>query len=151
MTRPVPFLLALAFASACGPIQSTSYLLDADVQLEAARTAGAPERAPYEWTAANLYLHKAREEVGYSKYEVALEYAQKARRFALEARERATATQPLDTTPGVTPLPPETTPSEDASQAPGATPSVQSFDAPPRPPARDRSGNGRTAPTGSTP
>ncbi len=75
----------------CGPLQSTAYLLDADVQLEAARTAQADKYAPYEWTAANLYLHKAREEVGYSDFEIALDFAQKASKFANEARQRAMA------------------------------------------------------------
>ena len=74
---------------ACGPVQSTAYLMDADVQLEAARTAQADKLAPYEWTAANLYLHKAREEVGYSDFEQAVTYAQKAAKFALAAREVA--------------------------------------------------------------
>ena len=59
------FLVLVAVAGAlsgCGPIKSTSHLLDAEVQIQAARTAGAEKLAPYEWTAANLYIHKAREE-----------------------------------------------------------------------------------------
>ena len=81
--------LCLVVALACGPVQSTAYLLDAEVQIEAARTAGAEKYAPYEWTAANLYIHKAREEVGFSDFEVALDFAQKASRFANEAKEKA--------------------------------------------------------------
>lgn len=73
----------------CGPIQSTSYLIDAQVALEAARTAQANKLAPYEWTAANLYLHKAREEVGYSEFESAVTYAAKASKFANAARDQA--------------------------------------------------------------
>ena len=84
----VVLVLALS-SSACGPVRSTAYLLDAEVQLEAARTAGAEKYAPYEWTAARLYLHKAREEVGYSDFEVAVDFAQKASRFANEAKSRA--------------------------------------------------------------
>ena len=38
----------------CGPVQSTSLILDADVQLEAARAADAPKYAPYEYTLARL-------------------------------------------------------------------------------------------------
>jgi len=77
--------------SACGPIQSTAYLLDAEVQIEAARTAGAEKMAPYEWTAANLYIHKAREEVGDSDFETGVDYAGKAQKFARDAREKALA------------------------------------------------------------
>lgn len=92
MTRCVALLALVGVTSACGPIRSTAYLLDADVALEAARTAEAERYAPYEFTAARLYLEKAREEVGYSDFEVALDFAQKASRFANEAREKALAT-----------------------------------------------------------
>lgn len=94
MTRLLPLagLLPLlgAFAG-CGPVQSTAYLLDADVQLQAARTAGAEKLSPYEYTSAALYLRKAREEVGYSDFEAAVDYSQKASRYANEARSRALA------------------------------------------------------------
>lgn len=73
----------------CGPVQSTAYLLDADVQIQAARTAGAERYAPYEWTAANLYLRKAREEVGYSDFQAGVDFAEKASKFANEARTRS--------------------------------------------------------------
>ena len=85
-------LLVLGFAVVgvgCGPIQSTSYLIDAQVALEAAHTAQANKLAPYEWTAANLYLHKAREEVGSSEFEQAVAYAAKASKFANAARDQA--------------------------------------------------------------
>jgi hypothetical protein len=70
-------------------VKSTSNILDAEVQIQAARTAGAEKEAPYEWTAANLYLQKAREEVGYSDYQAGVDFAVKASRFANEAREKA--------------------------------------------------------------
>jgi Domain of unknown function (DUF4398) len=73
----------------CGPVQSTAYLLDADVQIQAARTAGAERYAPYEWTAANLYLRKAREEVGYSDFQAGVDFAEKASKFANEARTKS--------------------------------------------------------------
>jgi len=74
---------------ACGPVQSTSYLIDAETMLEAAKTAQAEKLAPYEWTAATLYLHKSKEEVGYSDYEQAVDYAKKAVDFATKARDSA--------------------------------------------------------------
>ncbi|MCI0571613.1 MAG: DUF4398 domain-containing protein [Myxococcaceae bacterium] len=91
MTRLFAIGLACAFAAGCGPIQSTAYLLDAEVQIQAARTAGAEKLALYEWTGANLYLEKAREEAGYSDYEVAVKFAERAAKLAAEARQKAMA------------------------------------------------------------
>ena len=84
-------LLALALLG-CGPIQSTSLIMDADAQLEAARTADAPKYAPYEYTLADAYLHKAREEAGYADYEVSIDFAQKALDNAKKAKELAVNT-----------------------------------------------------------
>lgn len=80
---------ALAMLAGCGPVQSTSALIDADVALEAARAAGAASSAPYEFTAAEAYLHKAREEAGYAQYEASTEFAARARDLAKTAREKA--------------------------------------------------------------
>ena len=78
---------ALALATlGCGPIQSTSLIMDADAQLEAARTADAPKYAPYEYTLADAYLHKAREEAGYAEYQDAIEYGRKSEELANRAR-----------------------------------------------------------------
>lgn len=92
MTRA--WLLVVVFAwtaLACGPIRSTVFIIDAEVQIQAAKTAGAEKLAPYEWTSANLYIYKAREEVGTSDYGVAVDFAEKASRYANEAREKALA------------------------------------------------------------
>jgi hypothetical protein len=97
--RRIPVLLVLLGAvSACGPLRSTAYLLDADVALEAARTANADKYAPYEYTAAQMYLFKAREEVGYSAYDVALDFAQKASKYANEAKEKAMSAAAIEDT-----------------------------------------------------
>ena len=45
--------------------------------------------APYEYFSAIEYLRKAREEVGYSDYEPAVEFARQSRSFALKARDIA--------------------------------------------------------------
>ena len=82
-------LFAASVLAACGPVQSTAYLMDAEVQIEAARTAQAERYAPYEWTAANLYYRKSKEEVGYSDFEQAVDFAQKAQKFAGQARDNA--------------------------------------------------------------
>lgn len=76
-------------ALGCGPVQSTSFLMDAETMLEAARTAQADRLAPYEWTAARLYAEKSKEEVGYSDFEQAVDYARKAVDYATRARDNA--------------------------------------------------------------
>lgn len=83
------FALTAMMLMACGPVQSTSYLIDAQTMLHAARTAEAMTLAPYEWTAANLYLEKSKEEAGYSDYEQAIDFGKKAVDFASRARDAA--------------------------------------------------------------
>jgi hypothetical protein len=84
-------VLALAAVAGCGPIQSTASLIDADVEVEAARAAGAATSSPYEFTGAEAYLHKAREVAGRAQYEASADYAAKARDLAKEARKNAAA------------------------------------------------------------
>ncbi len=87
--RHVLALFALAAAAGCGPIQSTPALIEAEIEVEAARTAGAAATAPYEFTSAEAYLRKAREEAGYAQYQAATDFALKARDLGKEAREKA--------------------------------------------------------------
>ena len=91
MKRLLVLVAAAGTLAGCGPLKSTTNLLDAEVQIQAARTAGAEKLAPYEWTAANLYIRKAREEVSYSDYQAGVDFAEKAARFATEARAKAMA------------------------------------------------------------
>jgi len=91
MKRLLALVAAAGALAGCGPVRATSNLLDAEVQIQAARTAGAEKLAPYEWTAANLYIRKAREEVSYSDYQAGVDFAEKASRFANQAREQAMA------------------------------------------------------------
>lgn len=79
----VPGALALG---GCGPIVSTSLIVDAEAKVAAAKAADAERFAPYEYTAAEEYLHKAHEELGYADYGPAIDYAYKA----AEAAERGT-------------------------------------------------------------
>jgi len=78
MSRPSALRWVVASLTAllvgCGPVQSTSYLIDTETMLEAARTAQADKLAPYEWTAANPYLAKSKAQVGYSDFEQAVDY-----------------------------------------------------------------------------
>ena len=87
--RQLLALIALASLAGCGPIQSTSALIDADVELEAARSAGAGATAPYEFTSAEAYLHKARELAGGAQYEASSDFASRAADHAKAARKKA--------------------------------------------------------------
>src|SRR5687768_7176667 len=85
--------MALASAAlcalACGPIRSTSTIVDATAELAAAQTAQGRALSPYEMEAAEQYLHKAREEQSYSDFEVSEALAARARDCARVARARA--------------------------------------------------------------
>lgn len=83
-------LIGLLLAG-CGPVQSTALIVDAQAELAAAETANADELAPFEYVAAEAYLHKAREEQSYSDFQVASEYADKSLDCARVARMRAEA------------------------------------------------------------
>jgi hypothetical protein len=75
--------------SGCGPIESTSYILKADTALHHAKTAEADRKSPYEYTAAQQLLHKAREKWGTSDYEYSIDYAKDALDMADKAAENA--------------------------------------------------------------
>jgi hypothetical protein len=93
---------ALALTLACGPVQYVSQVTQrASAAVQSARSAGADKYAPYEFTMAEQYLHKAREEEGYSDHQAAIRfgkkaeiYANKARRIALEHADEAEGTPP---------------------------------------------------------
>ena len=110
---PAVLVCAALVGTGCGPVQSTSYLIDTENMLEAARVAQADKLAPYEWTAAQLYFSKSKEEVGYSDYEQAVDYGKKAVDFATRARDAALKVgrrnEPA-TSPGTPPPPSEPTP-----------------------------------------
>lgn len=86
----------LAWTSACGPATSTSRISKAERALERARVADAQVRAPYEYHLATHYLHKAKEEWGYSDFEKSGAYAELAQRSA----ERAVTKAKEDPWPG---------------------------------------------------
>lgn len=77
----------------CGPVTSIHHILRADQAVTIAQRAGSDTYAPYESTHASEYLHKAREEQGYSDYEVAVRYAQRARDYADQALKLTRARQ----------------------------------------------------------
>lgn len=69
--------------------KSAVVLIKAEQAVYQAKVDGAPEMAVYEWTHAEQYIKKAREEWGTSDYEVANHYANKAEEWAEKADEKA--------------------------------------------------------------
>lgn len=79
----------LAQTGCIGPVISTKRIADAETAVERARVADAHERAPYEYYLAEEYLHKAKEEWGYSDFQASERYATEARRQAERSLTKA--------------------------------------------------------------
>jgi hypothetical protein len=80
-------IVAIPVASGCGPIEYINQVsTKAASAVAAAKMAQADRYAPYEYTAAEEYLHKAREEAGYAEYQVSIEYGRRAEDLANRAR-----------------------------------------------------------------
>jgi hypothetical protein len=95
--------LAMAIIG-CGPVQYISTVSrGASADLDAAKAAGADKYAPYEYTAAAEYLHKAREEEGYADHQAAIHFGQVASDMAKKAREIALAQAASGAPPPVIP------------------------------------------------
>ena len=91
---PTVAVLAVAPLLGCGPVEYISQVGNkAASAVSAAKLAQADRYAPYEYTAAEEYLHKAREEAGYSEYQDAIEYGKKAEDLANRARAIAVSKQ----------------------------------------------------------
>ena len=88
-TGSLVLLLAPLMVSAlgCGPVEYINQVGNkAASAVSAAKLASAERYAPYEYTAAEEYLHKAREEAGHAEYQDAIEYGRKAEELANRAR-----------------------------------------------------------------
>ena len=84
--------MALALLSGCGPIEYINQVGNkAASAVSAAKLAQADRYAPYEYTAAEEYLHKAREEAGHAEYQDAIEYGRRSEDLANRARAIAVA------------------------------------------------------------
>ena len=75
--------------SGCGPVISTYLIVSAQADLDGAKAAEAEKYAVYEYTAADQYLHKAREEQGYADFGPSIDFAFKADDLAQKATSRA--------------------------------------------------------------
>ena len=78
-------LAALPLAGGCTAVTSSYHLVDAELTVIRARNYGADEHAVYEYTMANRYLDKAREENGYAEFRMSSELAQTASEWADQA------------------------------------------------------------------
>jgi hypothetical protein len=85
-------LVFVALVAGCGPIEYINQVgIKAASAVSAAKLAQADRYAPYEYTAAEEYLHKAREEAAYAEYEEAIEFGRKSEEMADKGRAIAVA------------------------------------------------------------
>ena len=117
MPRVVAALAACALAAAgglagCGPIRYVGDVTRrASDAVDAARAAQAEKYAPYWWTRATQYLHKAREVAAHADFQGATRFGRLATEAANQAAADARiaagdpAKRPIDRTPGLTPGP----------------------------------------------
>jgi hypothetical protein len=83
--RRIVFALGLASAG-CGPVEYLSQVgRRAPAALIEAQRHGAEQLAPYEYAAAEEYLHEARVQGSRSSYQRAVEYGRKAEELAVRA------------------------------------------------------------------
>lgn len=96
--RRVTALLALGASTllACGPTKSTGALIQARSAIKRAEAADAQKKHPYELTLAREYYIKAKEEAGYSQFEIAEKLAKQAWDYAQVAAGEATPTPTPD-------------------------------------------------------
>lgn len=114
---------AVSLAAGCGPVESTSIQWQVEARLARADKLNAERLAPYEYTAAQRFLHKGKEEAGYAAFESAIDYFHKARLMAKQAEEKAEVSQKLETPKRFDPL-------RDTLREPAAPPAAR-----PGPPA----------------
>ncbi len=83
-------LVALLFAAACGPVEYMNQVSRvASSEVEAAKAVNADKHAPYYYTLAVEYLHKAREEAAHSDYQSANRFGKRSAEAARKARALA--------------------------------------------------------------
>ncbi len=107
--RAVALLVLLTttvLTTGCGPIEYlTVVTFEASKAVQEAKASRAPELAPYEYTAAVEYLHKAREVGGYARYEEAARFGGKARDFGQAATRLARTRSSAEDAPVKAPMP----------------------------------------------
>jgi len=98
--------LITLLTTGCGPIGYVSTVtFQASKAVQEAKASRAPELAPYEYTAAVEYLHKARDVGGYARYHEAIEWGKKARDLGYEAVKLSRERQSASDAPPRAPMP----------------------------------------------
>jgi hypothetical protein len=90
--RRAMLISSLLGLASCGPVKSGTLLVDAQAELSAARLADGERHAPFEFAAAEEYIHRAREEQSYAEFERAIVFAEKSRDCARLARKKSELT-----------------------------------------------------------
>ena len=86
--RPSRLLLPatlVVFLSGCAAGKATYHIMDAEAAVKRAEEHGAGIHAIYEYTLAQRYVEKAREEAGYSQFRAAVDLAKASAGFADQA------------------------------------------------------------------
>jgi len=73
----------------CGPVQASMAISESAKALESAQAAQADTLAPYPFYRAEAFLYMAKTKAGFAEYEIAREYASKAKSDAEKAEEKA--------------------------------------------------------------
>jgi len=73
----------------CGPVQASMAITESAKALENAQAAQADTLAPYPFYRAEAFLYMAKTKAGFAEYEIAREYAGKAKADAEKAEEKA--------------------------------------------------------------
>ncbi len=90
-------MMPLALSMGCyAGVRGTVKLVEGDQELAKARSVGAPSRAVYEWTMADEYMKKARDEWARSDFESAEQLVAKAKQWAAQAEKAARTAAPID-------------------------------------------------------
>ena len=111
-------VLGLALLTACGPIEYVNQVTRrASSEVDKAKEARADQLAPYEYTLAVEYLHKAREEASFADFQAANRFGRKAAEAAKLAAELAEA-RAADPNKAARELPPKNLEQERESLAP---------------------------------
>lgn len=77
--------------SGCGAMVAKTRFIGADIAIRAAERAGAERKATYDYTAAQVYFEKAREEEGKARFGFAIDYYGLAETHAEQAKVKALA------------------------------------------------------------
>jgi len=89
-------LMGLLLGGCYAGVRGTVKLVEGDQELAKARSAGAPDSAVYEWTMADEYMKKARDEWARSDFESAEKLVAKSKKWAAEAATLARTAGPIE-------------------------------------------------------